>query len=164
MVRGGLQRIWPIVPRIWQETGRNQNSERNQHVPLIDSKAPNTSKEKSNILTICRRYTARERQSKQSPYYAGGDWLDYYGETSTETTSLETAKILINSVLSTTNARFMTIHISNFCIQTDLPEYQYMRFHRSIWYQSILLTNTIYQQWWTPMGGAMRRSTSASMD
>ena len=46
MVRGGLQRIWPIVPRIWQETGRNQNSERNQHVPLIDSKALTPAKKK----------------------------------------------------------------------------------------------------------------------
>ena len=63
---------------------------------------------------------------------AGGDRLDYYGETSTETASLETAKILINSVLSTKNARFMAIDISNFYIQTDLPDYQYMRFHKSM--------------------------------
>ena len=32
---------------------------------------------------------------------AGGDRLDYYGETSTETSSSKTAKIVVNSVLST---------------------------------------------------------------
>ena len=59
---------------------------------------------------------------------AGGNILDYYGETSTETASIETAKILINSVLSTKNAKFMSIDISNFYIQTDLEHYQYIRF------------------------------------
>ena len=42
---------------------------------------------------------------------AGGDRLEYYGETSTETASIETAKILLNSVLSTKNAKFMSINI-----------------------------------------------------
>ena len=57
---------------------------------------------------------------------AGSDQLKYYGETSTETASIETAKILINSVLSTKNARFMSIDISNFYIQTDLKDFQYI--------------------------------------
>ena len=59
---------------------------------------------------------------------AGGNLLDYYGKTSTETASIETAKILINSVLSTKNAKFMSIDISNFYIQTDLEQFQYIQF------------------------------------
>ena len=69
---------------------------------------------------------------------AGGDRLDYYGETSTETASLETAKILINSVLSTKNAKFMAIDLSNFYIQNDLEDYQYIRFHISMIPQEII--------------------------
>ena len=69
---------------------------------------------------------------------AGGDCLEYYGETSTETASIETAKILINSVLSTKNARFMSIDISNFYIQTDLKDFQYIRFHISMIPQEII--------------------------
>ena len=45
---------------------------------------------------------AHIRPEKEDPHRvritAGGDRLDYFGETSTETASIETAKILINSV------------------------------------------------------------------
>lgn len=56
----------------------------------------------------------------------GGDGLNYYGETVTETAFIETVKILINSVLLTKNTRFMSIDISNFYIQTDLKDFQYI--------------------------------------
>ena len=69
---------------------------------------------------------------------AGTDRLEYYGETSTETASIETAKILLNSVLSTKNAKFMSIDISNCFIQTDLKDYQYIRFHINMIPQEII--------------------------
>ena len=76
------------------------------------------------------RYVVDVRPEKEDPnrvrITAGGNRLDYFGETSTETASLETAKILINSVLSTKNAKFMAMDISNFYIQNDLEDYQYI--------------------------------------
>jgi hypothetical protein len=69
---------------------------------------------------------------------AGGNRLDYLGETSTEAASIETTKLLINSVLSTPGARLGTIDISNFYIQNYLKEYQYMRFHISMIPQEII--------------------------
>ena len=69
---------------------------------------------------------------------ADGGRLAYYGKTSTETASIETAKILINSVLSTKNAKFMSIDISNFYIQTNLKEFQYIRFHIGMIPQEII--------------------------
>ena len=69
---------------------------------------------------------------------AGGDRLDYYGETSTETASLETAKILINSVLSTPGAKMGAIDVENFYIHTLLTNFQYMRFHISMIPQEII--------------------------
>ena len=60
---------------------------------------------------------------------AGGDRLDYDGDTSTETAGLTTAKLLFNSVVSTPGARFMTFDISNMYLNTPLKDYQYMRFH-----------------------------------
>ena len=82
------------------------------------------------------------RPEKEDPnrvrIIAGGNRLDYFGEVSTETSSLETAKILLNSVLSTKNAKFMSIDISNFFIQTDLDDYQSIRFHISMIPQEII--------------------------
>jgi hypothetical protein len=68
----------------------------------------------------------------------GGNLLAYLGETSTEAASIETTKLLINSVLSTPGARLGTIDISNFYIQNYLKDYQYMRFHISMIPQELI--------------------------
>ena len=68
----------------------------------------------------------------------GGDRLDYYGETSTEITSLEIVKILINSILSTKNHKFITIGLSKFYIKYNLEKYQYIRFYISMIPQEII--------------------------
>jgi hypothetical protein len=68
----------------------------------------------------------------------GGNLLDYLGEISTEAASIETTKLLINSVLSTPGARLGTIDISNFYIQNYLIDYQYMRVHISMIPQEII--------------------------
>jgi len=68
----------------------------------------------------------------------GGNLLAYLGETSTEAASIETTKLLFNSILSTPGARLGIIDISNFYIQNYLKDYQYMRFHNSMIPQEII--------------------------
>jgi hypothetical protein len=48
----------------------------------------------------------------------GGDQIEYPGDKSTRTTGLTTAKILINSVISSADAQFMVIDIKNFYLNT----------------------------------------------
>jgi hypothetical protein len=59
---------------------------------------------------------------------AGGDKVDYGGDTAAYTAGLKTVKTLWNSVLSTINARFMTIDIKDFYLHTRLesPEYAWV--------------------------------------
>ena len=54
--------------------------------------------------------------------------MEFQGDTSTETAGLEIAKMVFNSVVSTPEATFMTIDISNMYLNTPLQEYQYMQF------------------------------------
>jgi hypothetical protein len=77
-------------------------------------------------------------EQKRLRITAGGDRLDYPDETSTDTASLDTTKILINSVLSTPGARMGAIDISNFYIHNNLKEYQYTRFYISMIPQEIM--------------------------
>jgi hypothetical protein len=56
----------------------------------------------------------------------GGDRLDYNGETATSTVDILTFKILINSTLSTKDARMMMLDIKNYYLGTTLPTYEYM--------------------------------------
>ena len=65
----------------------------------------------------------------QSQIKAGGDRLEFQGNTSTKTVGLETAKMVFNSVVSTPEAKFMAIDISNMYLNTPLNDYQYMRFN-----------------------------------
>jgi hypothetical protein len=57
----------------------------------------------------------------------GGDMLDYSGEVATSTADITTFKILINSKLSTKDAKMMMIYIDHYCLGTPLPRYEYMR-------------------------------------
>jgi hypothetical protein len=57
----------------------------------------------------------------------GGDKLDYPFDISTRTAGLTTAKILFNSVVSTKNAKFCTMDIKDFYLNTPMDRYEYMR-------------------------------------
>jgi hypothetical protein len=62
---------------------------------------------------------------------AGGDRLDFPGPTSTQTASLTTIKILLNSTISTAGARFSAFDIKNFYYGTPMSRYEYMKLHLS---------------------------------
>jgi hypothetical protein len=56
----------------------------------------------------------------------GGDQIEYPGDKSTRTAGLTTAKILINSVISTLGAKFLVIDIKIFYLNTPLGRFEYM--------------------------------------
>jgi hypothetical protein len=68
----------------------------------------------------------------------GGDRLDYPGNTSTPTASQTTAKVLINSTISTDDARFGCIDLKDFYLGTPMTRYEYMRLHLDIIPQEIV--------------------------
>jgi hypothetical protein len=61
-----------------------------------------------------------------------GDKLDYSGDTATSTADITTFKILINSTLSTQEAKMMMMDTKNYYLGTPLPIYEYMRLPISI--------------------------------
>jgi hypothetical protein len=57
----------------------------------------------------------------------GGNLINYPGEVSTATSDLTTAKLVINSVISTEGARYAGVDIKNFYLGTPMERYEYMR-------------------------------------
>jgi hypothetical protein len=55
-----------------------------------------------------------KEEKERTRLTVGGDQIEYPGDKSTRTAGLTTAKILINSVISTLGAKFLVIDISNF--------------------------------------------------
>jgi hypothetical protein len=62
----------------------------------------------------------------------GGDILGINGETATSTADITTFKILINSTLSTKDAKIMMMNIDNYYLGSSFPTYEYMRLPISI--------------------------------
>ena len=57
----------------------------------------------------------------------GGSRICYPGDVGTNTASLELVKLLLNSVLSRKGARFSTIDLKNFYLDTPMPDPEYVR-------------------------------------
>ena len=57
----------------------------------------------------------------------GGDRLVFLNTTTTHCASLTTTKCLLNSTISTPDARFMTLDIKDFYYGTAMAQYEYMK-------------------------------------
>jgi hypothetical protein len=57
----------------------------------------------------------------------GGDRVHNPGNAGTPTTNLLTVKILINSIISTAGAKFMTMDIKDFYLNNPMARYEYMQ-------------------------------------
>jgi hypothetical protein len=57
----------------------------------------------------------------------GGDKINYPGDCATPTGNLTLLKIMLNSIISTQGARFMTMDIKNFYLNTPMEQYEYLR-------------------------------------
>jgi hypothetical protein len=57
----------------------------------------------------------------------GGNQVNYLGDKSAHTASMQLIKIMCNAVVSDKNAKFMTADIKDFYLGTPLPEPEYMR-------------------------------------
>ena len=69
----------------------------------------------------------------------GGDKLEYPKDASSPAANLLDAKLLINSTISDSHkgARFATIDIKDFFLQSTLPEAEYMRIHSKYFHNTI---------------------------
>jgi hypothetical protein len=66
-------------------------------------------------------------EPNQTRFTIGGDQINYPGEVATPTANLLVVKILFNSIISTPGARFMTMDISSFYLNSPLARPEYIR-------------------------------------
>jgi hypothetical protein len=81
------------------------------------------------------KFVCTERPEKTekncTKFTIGGDRINYPGEVSTPTADLLVAKIFFNDTISTLGAKFMTMDISNFYLNSPLPRPEYIRINIS---------------------------------
>jgi hypothetical protein len=76
---------------------------------------------------VCNVRPEKVEEPNRTRFTVGGNKINYPGEVATPTAEMLVAKILFNSVISTPNAKFMTIDISNFYLNTPLKRPEYLR-------------------------------------
>jgi hypothetical protein len=67
-----------------------------------------------------------KEEKERTRLTVGGDQIEYPGDKSTRIAGLTTAKILINSFISTLGAKFLVIDIKKFYLKTLLGRFEYM--------------------------------------
>jgi hypothetical protein len=68
----------------------------------------------------------------------GGNLVNYPGDVGTRTADLLTVKLLLNSVISTPGAKFMSLDISNFYLMTPMTRYEYVKMNSSDFPEDII--------------------------
>jgi hypothetical protein len=83
-------------------------------------------KEICHTMVVCEVRPEKDDPDRTS-ITIGGSRICFPGDVGTNTASLELFKVLLNSVLSCKGARFSTIDLKNFYLDTPMPDPEYVR-------------------------------------
>ena len=128
-------------PKNWKLYGQSYAKELGRLAQGIPGKVTGTNTiffiPKSEVPAACwrdftyGRVVVNYRPKKDDPYQTwltvGGDRVNYPGNCGTPTVDPLTVKLLLNSIVSTPNAKFMTIDIKDFYLNTPMSRYEYMQ-------------------------------------
>jgi hypothetical protein len=68
----------------------------------------------------------------------GRNLVNYPGDCGTPTVNLLTVKLLLNSIISTPNAKFMTLNLKNFYLMTPMKQCEYFHMKLELFPQDII--------------------------
>ena len=71
-------------------------------------------------------YRLQKQEKDCTRITVGGNLIKYSDNVSAKTVEITTAKILIDSTISTLNAKFFIFNIGNFYLRTPMQRYKYM--------------------------------------
>jgi hypothetical protein len=106
--------------------GRNKGTNTIFFIPR-DQVPHDRIKDMTHGLIACLIRPEKLDKPNRTRLVAGGDQVHYPGDAGTPTADLLTVKLLINSIISTPGAKFMTMDIKYFYLNTPMTRYKYMR-------------------------------------
>ena len=75
---------------------------------------------------------ATRKETNRTRFAVGGDRINYPGSVATPTAKMLVTKLLFNSTILKKSARFMTINISNFYLNSPLPRPEFIKINSAI--------------------------------
>ena len=82
-------------------------------------------------------YRSERKDPHRTRITTGRNLIKYPGDCGTSTADLLTVKLMFNNVISTPNAKFMTIDIKDFYLMTPMDGYEYFRMKIELFLQNI---------------------------
>ena len=105
---------------------------------------------KAAYLHVCGNYCPQKADPFRIRWTVGRNLIEYEGETYTQNADITTAKLLFNSILSTTNAKFLGIDLKDFYLGTTMQRPEYMLV------QSRMILDEIIQEYNVKKNGSQR--------
>ena len=72
-------------------------------------------------------FKPNKEEKERTRLTAGGDRINYPGDTGTPTADMTLFKMIMNSVISTKGAKYMMIDLKDFYLNTPMEQPEYMR-------------------------------------
>ena len=94
---------------------------------ITKGEVPNDRFKDCTYARIVTNYRPEKTDPNRIRITVGGNQINYPGDCGTPTADLLTVKLLLNSVISTEGAKFMTLDIANFYLCTPLPRKEYLK-------------------------------------
>jgi hypothetical protein len=88
---------------------------------------PDDRKGDETYTRIVCMYREGKKDKYRTPITMGRNLVNYPGDCRTPTLDLLTVKLLLNSIISTPNAKFMTLNLKDFYLMTLMKRYKYFR-------------------------------------
>ena len=137
----------PIIRKRWQQAGMNEFARLAQGYGSVEGMDVINFIARNQVPQGKRatyaRYVVDYRPEKDEPWRlritCGGDRLEYHGNTTTHSASMETIKCQLNNIVSTKGAKAACGDISNMYLGSDLPEAEYVRFLLSLIPEEIII-------------------------
>jgi hypothetical protein len=126
-----------LCQRTWPPNSGHQRHQRHQFL-LFYCKDKIPWYKQATYGRICCNYHPQKDKPHCTQLTIGGDRITYAGDKSVQTVDLVAAKLLINSTISTPNAKFNGIDLANFYLMTPMMEYEYMRLQLELIHDEII--------------------------
>ncbi len=101
-------------------------------------KIPDDMKGNETYARIVCAYCNGKKDKYRTHITMGGNLVNYPGDCRTPTANLLTVKLLLNSIISTPNAKFMTLNLEDFYLMIPIKRYEYFCMKLDLFPQDII--------------------------
>jgi hypothetical protein len=105
---------------------------------LTKSEIPQAQRKDITYGCIVCTYRSKKRDPYRTRITMGGKLVNYPYNCGTPTANLLTMNLMLNSIVSTPNAKFMTIDLKDFYLNTPMSQYEYFRMKLELFLQDVI--------------------------